>query len=67
MELNHDVKSFGAMETIRAAYWINLGRTAIVGAMSDLPTASTLLGGAVIAAATLWVARREAQRRGTDS
>lgn len=34
---------------------------------SDLPTASTLLGGAVIAAATLWVARREAQRRETDS
>lgn len=28
---------------------------------ADLPTASTLLGGAVIAAATLWVARREAR------
>ena len=34
---------------------------------SDLPTASTLVGGAVIAAATLSVARREAQWRGTDS
>ncbi len=55
------------METRRAAYWINPWRIAIVGAMSDLTTASTLLGGAVIAAATLWVARREAQRRGTDS
>jgi drug/metabolite transporter (DMT)-like permease len=28
---------------------------------ADLPTASTLLGGAVIAAATLWVARRESR------
>ena len=30
----------------------------------DLPTQTTLLGGVVIAAATLWVARRESQRRG---
>jgi drug/metabolite transporter (DMT)-like permease len=29
---------------------------------SDLPTFSTLLGGVIISAATLWMARREAQR-----
>jgi len=29
---------------------------------ADLPTASTLLGGLIIAAATLWLARREAKR-----
>ena len=31
---------------------------------SDLPTASTLLGGVIISAATLWLARREARRAG---
>jgi drug/metabolite transporter (DMT)-like permease len=31
----------------------------------DVPTQTTMLGGAVIAAATLWVARREARRGGT--
>lgn len=29
---------------------------------SDLPTFSTILGGVIISAATLWLARREAQR-----
>jgi drug/metabolite transporter (DMT)-like permease len=32
---------------------------------ADLPTQTTLLGGAVISAATLWVARREHQRTDT--
>jgi drug/metabolite transporter (DMT)-like permease len=30
---------------------------------ADVPTSSTLLGGAVICAATLWVARRESKAR----
>ena len=34
VEVDQALVSFGAMETIRAAYWINLGRTAIVGAMT---------------------------------
>ena len=34
---------------------------------ADLPSGSTLLGGVVIATATLWVARREGQRRSASS
>jgi len=34
---------------------------------ADLPTQTTLLGGAVISAATLWVARREHVRAGADT
>jgi drug/metabolite transporter (DMT)-like permease len=30
---------------------------------SDHPSSSTLLGGVVIAASTLWIARRESRRR----
>ena len=49
----------------QSAKFLDLVWSALMGWLlfADLPTASTLLGGAVIATATLWVARREARHR----
>ncbi len=48
----------------QSAKFLDLLWSALMGWLlfADLPTASTLLGGLIIAAATLWLARREAKR-----
>lgn len=56
------------ISSTQSAKFLDLLWSALMGwfLFSDLPTASTLLGGVVIATATLWVARREARRRPTN-
>jgi drug/metabolite transporter (DMT)-like permease len=48
-------QSLKFLELIWAAAWGWL-------AFSDVPTQTTLIGGAVICTATIWIARREAMR-----
>jgi drug/metabolite transporter (DMT)-like permease len=60
-------RSFAAADisATQSVKFLDLLWSALFGFMifGDLPTQTTLLGGAVIAAATLWVARREARHK----
>lgn len=60
-------RSFGAADisSTQSVKFLDLVWASIMGALvfSDLPSASTIAGGVVIAAATLWIARREARGR----
>ncbi|MEK8051274.1 DMT family transporter [Ideonella sp. DXS22W] len=49
----------------QSARFLDLVWSAVMGWLlfSDVPSAATLLGGTVISAATVWLARRESQRR----
>lgn len=49
----------------QSARFLDLVWSAVMGWLlfSDVPSAATLVGGTVISAATVWLARREAQRR----
>lgn len=61
-------RSFAAADisATQSAKFLDLLWSAFFGFVifGDLPTQTTMLGGAVIATATLWVARREARRGG---
>ena len=61
-------RSFAAADisATQSAKFLDLLWSALFGFVifGDLPTQTTMLGGAVIATATLWVARREARRGG---
>ena len=64
-------RSFAAADisATQSVKFLDLVWAALLGLVifGDLPTQTTLLGGAVIAAATLWVARREGQRARRDT
>jgi drug/metabolite transporter (DMT)-like permease len=53
----------------QSAKFLDLLWSALMGWLlfSDLPTFSTILGGVIISAATLWLARREAQRADSNA
>jgi drug/metabolite transporter (DMT)-like permease len=61
-------RSFAATDisATQSAKFLDLVWSALFGFVifADVPTETTLLGGVVIAVATLWVARREGQRSG---
>ena len=60
-------RSFRAADisATQSAKFLELVWAALLGwaVFGDLPTSSTLAGGALISAATLWIARRESRRR----
>ena len=61
-------RSYGAADisATQSAKFLDLVWSSLLGWMvfADVPTHSTLIGGAVICAATLWLARRESRRGG---
>ncbi|HSW05624.1 DMT family transporter [Aquabacterium sp.] len=63
-------RSFKAADisSTQSAKFLDLVWSALMGWLlfSDMPSQSTLLGGTVICAATLWVARRESPGKGSD-
>ena len=64
-------RSFGIADisSTQSVKFLDLVWSAALGFVmfADVPTQTTLLGGAVICAATLWVARREHQRASADT